>query len=570
MPLTKSLTTTTSNSFLLPVRIGGITSVYVSANTFTVDSITGLHIGDRFKATGGADRYGTISDIAGLTVTAENISDANGVTQILHASMTKVFLGYNSDVDAPINFPQVVNSKATAKKLKVRSGRILLVAGADGGEFYGVTGAGVGTHVDDGGAFCGLKFIPTGGDGSSVWQRRHNGIIDAAWYGVKVDGVTNDTVNLDVVLNICNLSAYTLTVQPGTCLLTPGGLTKDVRCSVYAPYTIFKCSNNQDSELFRINYSESLGAAWREFHVNTLEGQVKGVTGTGHGLRFTQSDYSRFIIRHINSFKIGLWLDGSTNNAHIACNNFEIGVIDTCNDGILITAGNDSSHQTELNIFNINYIHHCSVNQINIADGGALTNISDENVFNIGAVELNLANANGFFVSNKAERNTFNISGILGGDSGTGKLIIAGGIDNIFKIPVVDWTKISDTTKRNHYFSNFVGSMTFTATLTGCTTTPTVVAYIDRAANAVTIHIPGITGISNTTAATITGLPVWAHPTRAQVMKGLLVDNGNNVDGFVTINTSGLITLYPSAALGGFAATASKGVNNAVFTYLLN
>ena len=49
---------------------------------------------------------------------------------------------------------------------------------------------------------------------------------------------------------------------------------------------------------------------------------------------------------------------------------------------------------------------------------------------------------------------------------------------------------------------------TFTFTGTGFTTSPTGTAYYTKIGDQVTLRIPDITGLSNTTAMTITGLPV--------------------------------------------------------------
>jgi hypothetical protein len=197
MSLTKSLSTSTLNKFLIPSHAGGISAAYASANSFTVTTTVGLQIGSKFKATGGADRYGYISDISGLTITAENVVDSNGVSQNLHVSMSLIYTGYNCDVDTPINSIQFISSKATAKKLKVRAGFALFIGGDDGGLFYGITGATPGTYADDGGSYCGTKFIPNLGDGSSTWLRNLSECdIEIKFFGGKGDRTTNDTVSI--------------------------------------------------------------------------------------------------------------------------------------------------------------------------------------------------------------------------------------------------------------------------------------------------------------------------------------------------------------------------------------
>ena len=267
--------------------------------------------------------------------------------------------------------------------------------------------------------------------------------ISIAWFGAKVDGTTNDTTAIDIALYAANVSGSTLTAQPGTCLITPGGLTSQVKCSIYAPNTIFKAATNAGAALFSINYSESLGFALKTFNIKKLQG-YNNTTLTGNGLYFVQSDYSRFIIREIRDFAVGVYLDGSTNNAHIACNDFEIGHILNCKALIQMNSGEDSDHETESNHFKINYMHSPTEKGIFIG-GGAYTTAVDENTFEIMSLEINIADAHGLYFESSAQRNHVIIRGIFGGDSGAGKLIKTWGTNNIFQIPTVDYAKIDDS-----------------------------------------------------------------------------------------------------------------------------
>lgn len=63
----------------------------------------------------------------------------------------------------------------------------------------------------------------------------------------------------------------------------------------------------------------------------------------------------------------------------------------------------------------------------------------------------------------------------------------------------------------------------FTATLTGCTTSPTGTVNVRQQGDQVFLQFPGITGTSNTTACTLTGLPAKYQPTgtnKNQVVAG--------------------------------------------------
>jgi len=98
-------------------------------------------------------------------------------------------------------------------------------------------------------------------------------------------------------------------------------------------------------------------------------------------------------------------------------------------------------------------------------------------------------------------------------------------------------------------------------TLTGCTTSPTGTARFVRQNKLVTAYIPSITGTSNTTAATLTGLPASLYPTRDQTVVCLTRDaTAGNVVATATIGVSGVITLFTDGGGGGFASSGTKGV----------
>lgn len=99
---------------------------------------------------------------------------------------------------------------------------------------------------------------------------------------------------------------------------------------------------------------------------------------------------------------------------------------------------------------------------------------------------------------------------------------------------------------------------TFTASLTGCTTVPTVTAAYSKMNNTVVLVIPAMTATSNATTMTITGLPAAIQPASPK-------------DGFPFVGTDNgsLITNPARAALSGgtltcyinFAGTPWTNVN---------
>lgn len=129
--------------------------------------------------------------------------------------------------------------------------------------------------------------------------------------------------------------------------------------------------------------------------------------------------------------------------------------------------------------------------------------------------------------------------------------------------------------------SKFYEEGSFTATITGCTTSPTVTAYYVRVGKAVTLSIPNVTGTSNSNSMTITGLPAGMYPTR--MISGLpceVIDQSAGYYGSCDVNTSGVIDVYISSNTSGvgttlntpsnsFTSSGSKGINFASLHYSL-
>ena len=114
---------------------------------------------------------------------------------------------------------------------------------------------------------------------------------------------------------------------------------------------------------------------------------------------------------------------------------------------------------------------------------------------------------------------------------------------------------------------------TFTATGTGFTANPTATAAYSLTNNVVTLHIPSLSGTSNLTTFTVTGLPAAIRPATAhQQFQFAFVDNGGAATGTgrADIETNGTITLYTSAAAGGWTGSGTKTKADSTFTYNLD
>lgn len=116
-------------------------------------------------------------------------------------------------------------------------------------------------------------------------------------------------------------------------------------------------------------------------------------------------------------------------------------------------------------------------------------------------------------------------------------------------------------------------SGTFTATLTGCTTSPTGTVRYSRSGNIVTLHIPAISGTSNTTAMTLTGLPSALQVgTTTQNAVVRVTDNGTASFGTAAIAAPGSAISFGIGASGSgtFTGSGTKGVLSSIMTYEQN
>lgn len=102
----------------------------------------------------------------------------------------------------------------------------------------------------------------------------------------------------------------------------------------------------------------------------------------------------------------------------------------------------------------------------------------------------------------------------------------------------------------------------YTGTLTGFTSPPTATLRFRREGRTATVYIPTITGTSNATSCTLTGMPTNILPARAQAFSVLITDNGTNAFGWCSVATSGVMTLAPSAAnnASGWTNSGTKAI----------
>lgn len=114
------------------------------------------------------------------------------------------------------------------------------------------------------------------------------------------------------------------------------------------------------------------------------------------------------------------------------------------------------------------------------------------------------------------------------------------------------------------------GDTTFTLTATGMTTSPTGTAYATRIGRIVYLTIPFITGTSNSTSFTLTGIPSGWQGIRSENCPLAISDNNtvNEYDNYAVPN-AGTITMYRNGSSTGWTSSGTKSVYSTMLVYTL-
>jgi hypothetical protein len=117
-------------------------------------------------------------------------------------------------------------------------------------------------------------------------------------------------------------------------------------------------------------------------------------------------------------------------------------------------------------------------------------------------------------------------------------------------------------------------SGTFTGTFTGFTGSVTGTVYYTRTGSSVTMTLPAVTGTSNTTAMTMTGIPSIIQPNStagALTPLAQLEDNTAVVTTGVLVSvTAGTATFYNAHSASGFTGSGTKGTGATALTFTYN
>jgi len=114
-------------------------------------------------------------------------------------------------------------------------------------------------------------------------------------------------------------------------------------------------------------------------------------------------------------------------------------------------------------------------------------------------------------------------------------------------------------------------SGTFTGTLTGCDTAPTATITYVVSNNVVTLSwATNLSGTSNATTKTITGLPTALIPPRIINQIAIVGDNsGTYGSGLMQLDTSGVMNFYKDVQGSAFTAAGTAQIRYMTFSYPL-
>jgi hypothetical protein len=109
---------------------------------------------------------------------------------------------------------------------------------------------------------------------------------------------------------------------------------------------------------------------------------------------------------------------------------------------------------------------------------------------------------------------------------------------------------------------------TFTATGTGFTAGVTATAQYVRVGKLATLRLPDLSGTSNATTMTVTGLPAAMSPTAVIRQPVVIQNNGAYALGMMQI-TGTTIDVFSTGGFTGFVATGAKALISTAIAYPL-
>jgi hypothetical protein len=413
----------------------------------------------------------------------------------------------------------------------------------------------------------------------------------------------------------------TLEFPPGGYSITPGALPA-VLCDIDGPRAGLFSNTNAAGALITIGVAP--GLALQKIRLFSLTGYAFAYSftdpryGIGLGFSGAAGEYISQLqvdIGFIQGFGQGIGADCSV-GFHIGTNIFNIQTLWYCTSGIYSVSGN---LEFENNTFNIQYVTACNPA---VYSGSVGTHSNCQNIYNIACLELhNIVGTTGISLAgSNTNQNIFNIASMSYNVNTTWIVSTDGNAwGNHYHLPGVDVTKlffVNDVLKSDgigpinptandtrsvmygaNPVQNYPGrdgdryivnspsagnvasyirqgaawvpetyselSGTFTLTGTGFTAGVSTTASYKVINGRVFLFITqnAITGTSNATTFTLTGLPAGIRPVSSHVVATVQAqDNGATVLASATVDPSGVITLGKGLLGGAWTAAGTKGL----------
>jgi hypothetical protein len=184
-------------------------------------------------------------------------------------------------------------------------------------------------------------------------------------------------------------------------------------------------------------------------------------------------------------------------------------------------------------------------------------------------IQVKITNANtGASTLNYNSTGAIAITYLNGSALTNGQLPAAGIVSLIYSASANAWQLVAPT------MSQTTGTFTLTATA-GWTTTPTATVKYAQQGNLVCLDIPGsLSGTSNSTAATASGIPSALQPTGNKILNGVrMIDNGgSDAWGLVEIGPTpgaGLVSFFKNPNGDNWTNSGTKVIDSGVLNYSL-
>lgn len=246
--------------------------------------------------------------------------------------------------------------------------------------------------------------------------------------------------------------------------------------------------------------------------------------------------------------------------------------------------GGQLTDSGEIHLFPSNYASISGVQLHNSYSNNRTIRVDGGTVAMINGCLLNLSAASGSVVglsssgSSITSGNAFN-NYLTGASQGSGTVSANSFSNCTTGVIATGTTVLSNDNQFSSCTANVTTSGTatavapsyFTGTLTGCTTSPTGTCRYEVNNGVVTLFIPNISGTSNSTACTITGLPAAIQTANDQYgTLAMILDNGNPFAEQVYVSGgAGTLVLRRNGSDTGFTNSGTKGIRACTIVYRL-